>query len=250
MAQERIEQLTLPKIADLLGHADGFSAMSESSVEWARSLYELEREEGPRFLAQRSLSSFLSGNMPLTSSPEAQDWRKKREERIRANIKQARETGGRVCYVDICSTADFELANQSSLKRSPASEARYQSDARYEQSITFLRAEGDIYRLQAIPYDIPIAFAIKGNVLLVKMSTQLAIDQNFIVTPDGDFACFRIEGDADLIHELSDVFASLLEMARLTNQDGQSAVDVLEGQWGVGQQGDTAAPAVHGSTDL
>lgn len=219
----RLEQFIVAALLnapDIMQHA-----VLETDERWQRKLYELELQEGPRILAQSHLSSALFAEPPATSSSdEVARYHQARRRKIEEHIRQAQQIKlGGALYQDICAVHEVESAIRACAKQ----------DDRYEGVVHFLREAEGIYSLTPVPYDIPIGFAIKGNLLLVEAPRNL-VKTRLGVSLDGpgQFACFSLEGDIrlmrDLMRELSAIFTQMLEIGREISHSRPGSVEWLQ----------------------
>lgn len=216
---EQFEQLVIPTLRALA--QDGIESCADTSERWAASLYDLETQDGPRILAQRRISTiFLSTTSLESASEEAMRWRSLRRLELIRNIEQAKESGHYAFYRDICWPSDVEKALRATLR---GTEAAY-----FDDGLDLLRSAGDVYHITPIPFDLPIEFAIKGKLLLIEAPVELAREQlGVTLNEPGDFACFRIEGYATLMRQMSDIFAQLRGIGQATELNGADAADWL-----------------------
>jgi transcriptional regulator with XRE-family HTH domain len=216
---EQFEQLVIPTLRALA--QDGIETCADTSERWATSLCDLEKQDGPRILAQRRISTiFLSTTSLESASEEAMRWRNLRRTELIKNIEQAKESGQYAFYRDICWPSDVEEALRATLR---GTEAAYFNDG-----LELLRSAGDVYYITPIPFDLPIEFAIKGKLLLIEAPEKLAREQLGVTLDEpSEFVCFRIEGQATLMHQMSDIFAQLRGIGQAAELNGAGAANWL-----------------------
>lgn len=217
---ERLEQLVIPTLRALA--RDGAEPISDMSARWAKALYELEMQDGPRIMAQRELSAILLPRGPSSPPQEVRKWRERRREQLQANIETAHERYATPLYQDICSTRHVTESLCAAMDE--------HQEEHFEQAIDLLRRAGDTYHITHIAFDLPLGFAIKGKMLLIQAPEELAREQLGITLNEPCASvCFIIEDNASFMQHLNVIFSELRSIGEASELNGPDAAAWLLG---------------------
>ncbi len=194
-------------------------ATSDVDTKWLQALSNLEAQDGPRILAQNTLSVALSSSLPAGCPAEDAHFHKKRVDWLRMKIEAAHAAGGRNSYRDLCCRAAVERGFENEANR-----VLYLRE--FAQAIELLRAYPKGYALATSVYELPLAFAVKGDTVLVKVPRRLV---KAFLSPASDvrapeLLCYCIERDLDLARDLGAIFNQLVALAQASTQRQESPI--------------------------
>ncbi len=212
-------------------------ASDDTTIAWLRELTEFEKLPGARLLAQNTLSIAYAEAAPQPSlagaEASSQDGAERRQAHAerRAKFQEHVEQAHRgQCEInrDLCSRDGVELMSG----HQPFMD-------RIEGAKRLLTHYGNGYALEASPYQLPLAFAVKGSRILIEIPWRMAksaglrvphLDASAMVAtpPNSRYWCYRIDSGeyavkmrasfttlyqvaAESIDATSDWLASLLE---------------------------------------
>jgi hypothetical protein len=182
-------------------------AFSVVHPKWANLLAEIEREDGPRYLAQNLLSTSLSTAVPGGYEADAGEAHSLRYDRFTAGVGASQKHKGSSSYRDIC----WGNAVRRAIKN-PVSEELCTKQVEGAQRLLKEKPEG--YHLFVSAYELPLGFLIKDSHVLFEIPAKLApfFDPRYIEDlSTSSMLCFYIKDNHELAAELKVLFDKFAE---------------------------------------
>lgn len=208
-------------------------ALLESALAWQKKLAEVEATGGPHLLAQNRLSAALMRHAYQETSAQAEAAARVRHEALERSVQAERWVSYDLCCRPVVESGLYR-ANPNVMTQ-------------IREAARLVRAYPHGYCLVAGRYELPLAFEVKGQHVLVQAPPQLAC-----LFPHGQVAapttetqvCYHITS-AGVAVQLTDIFHRLVDTAKESIHLEESTEEWLERHaWAYERGAKHAAPAL------
>ncbi len=187
----------------------------DQEIDWLNQMLWLEQEQspadqlqGPRLLAQNQLSASLTLSLPAGFPTNGATAHEQRNKAFLQQVQLASNPASQGPYEDLCCRDTIERGLQNRDTRT-----LYHKQVK-EAHALLDRYQG--YRLHSGLYELPLAFAVRGNRTLVEIPEALIAGfraaQISTISDPTRYACYRFD-DAALAQRLSSIFHDLVKVA-------------------------------------